>query len=185
MKTRPWDRRTNESAAAHGAFLIYRDLGPDRTFEKTCEELVRKPSYRRQLSRWSSEHDWPERVAAWDAYLQRVRDGVIVDEVVQAQARLRSRAGELVDRLVDVALGTVEYEHDDEGKPINPVTGAHVRALLGAIDRAGITVVTRVDHTSKGDAIGQPLNPATLSDAALAEVAAQLGIDEDEEGETP
>lgn len=180
---KPWDRRDDETARAHEVFLLYRDLGADRTLDALCEALDRPATYRRQLSRWVQRHDWERRVAAWDSHVLSMRDSVQLDAVVEAQQYLRDNLHRLSRRLVDVAVGN--RGTDAEGKPLPPPTGAEVRALLGAIDRAGITVVTRVDHTSKGDAIGQPLNPAALSDAALAEVAAQLGIDEDEEGETP
>lgn len=186
---KPWDRRDDESASAHGAFLLYRDLGEYRTLEATVRELARPANYRRVLSRWAKQHEWDTRAAAWDAHLLNARDEVSIDAVAAAQRALLNHVPALLARLVKVSLGqygTIEVTNEKgETQVITapPATGAEVRALLGALDRAGLTVTRRVDHTSKGQPIGTPIDPSALSDAALAELAAQAGLDDEDDDE--
>lgn len=182
MKTRSpnvWDRTSRETAPAYEAFRAFRDLGERRTLDGVVRVLKRKASYRRVLTRWSAQHDWAARALAWDARLHDARDRVAIDRVVEAQERLRARSVELVDRLLEVALGAAQSVVDGDSSSTSTVTGAEVRALLGAIDRAGITATRRVDHTTKGEALGAVINPAELSDAALLELASQLGCDDE------
>jgi len=59
----PWARRPGESRKAYHAFLIYRDLGADRSLRDAAAHLGKHVSL---LKRWSGRYAWQERVAAWD-----------------------------------------------------------------------------------------------------------------------
>lgn len=74
----PWDRQPGESAAAFGQFVIYRDLGADRSLAKVAQ-IVRESSGRRgtlgsvttAVSRLSGRHAWVDRAAAYDVWADR------------------------------------------------------------------------------------------------------------------
>lgn len=57
-------RETPRAAAALSDYLL---LGPDRSLEKLVKHYGKKPSYVRQLQRWSSAFHWQERVRIFDA----------------------------------------------------------------------------------------------------------------------
>lgn len=48
-------------------------MGPDRSLEKVQQELNKKTSYKRTLARWSVDHDWVDRVSAYDEHLVQMR----------------------------------------------------------------------------------------------------------------
>lgn len=60
----PWDRQPRESSKAYEAFVIYRDMGADRTTRSTAEALTKSETL---IKEWSSKHGWVERAAAWDS----------------------------------------------------------------------------------------------------------------------
>lgn len=60
---RPWDRREDETSKAYGAFVTYRDLGPERSLEKVAHTLGKSTTI---MSRWSAQHEWVSRTVAWD-----------------------------------------------------------------------------------------------------------------------
>jgi phage terminase small subunit len=62
----PFDRRSNETDPAWKAFQCYRNMGEGRTLDKARKELGRREGYMRQLEEWSSDHEWVNRVRAWD-----------------------------------------------------------------------------------------------------------------------
>ena len=59
----PWERARDESTKAHAAFVLYRDLGPDRSLRAAASQLGKSE---RLLKRWSSRHRWQDRLAAWE-----------------------------------------------------------------------------------------------------------------------
>jgi hypothetical protein len=74
-----WSRQAWEGEKAYAAFLMYRDMGKDRTIDKVGVQLRgERPKGRRgahaRLWMWSSNHRWTERVRAWDNEVRRVAD---------------------------------------------------------------------------------------------------------------
>lgn len=65
-----WERLPEESSKAYEAFCIYRDLGVDRSIEKTAKSRLKPGSYS-WLRNWSSKYNWVERARAYDDYLER------------------------------------------------------------------------------------------------------------------
>ena len=65
-----WERLPGESSKAYEAFCIYRDLGVDRSIEKTAKSRL-KPGSFSWLRNWSSKYNWVERARAYDDYLER------------------------------------------------------------------------------------------------------------------
>ena len=65
-----WERQKDESNKAYHTFCIYRDLGPDRSLEKTREILGKSAGYTRWMQTWSSKYDWVTRAQAYDDYIE-------------------------------------------------------------------------------------------------------------------
>lgn len=65
----PWEKQPNESAKAFEAFVIYRDLGEERSHAKVARQLGKNVAL---ISRWSSRWKWVERVDLWDAEQDRI-----------------------------------------------------------------------------------------------------------------
>lgn len=80
----PWKRRPGESAKAFAAFVIYRDLGSERTLKKTRECLGKKSGYGRLLEKWSSAFDWVERTKIFDAHMDTKKRGSLELETAEA-----------------------------------------------------------------------------------------------------
>src|SRR5512138_2606357 len=65
----PWEQQPRESDKAFAAFSVYLSQGPERSLAKTAEKLGRSKLL---MERWSSRHDWPARVAAYNAHMALV-----------------------------------------------------------------------------------------------------------------
>lgn len=63
METKPYDRRHGETAKAYEAFSLYRNMGLERSIDAVAKLLGKSTTF---LCRWSSKHEWVERVEAWD-----------------------------------------------------------------------------------------------------------------------
>jgi hypothetical protein len=90
-----WLRRKAETSEAYKAFLVYRDLGPDRTIEVAADAVTEsahsahppqnsagtrtepfKPLTYPAARKLSMAHKWVDRARDWDNHLQVERDKV-------------------------------------------------------------------------------------------------------------
>lgn len=62
----PWDQQTGETETAYAAFRRYLLLD---TFERSIRAACTTPAAIAQWERWSSKHQWVQRVAAWEDHL--------------------------------------------------------------------------------------------------------------------
>ena len=60
----------NETTKQFEAFCVYRDMGRERSIEKVSKKLSKSTAL---IQRWSSKNDWINRVAEYDAYLEKER----------------------------------------------------------------------------------------------------------------
>lgn len=98
-----FDRQPGEPETAWKSFIVYRDMGLDRTLEKTRVVLGKtNPGYLKALEEWSREWGWRTRTEAWDREIDRRHRKEMFAEV----ERMRRRHVDLAVSLQD--LGTVE-----------------------------------------------------------------------------
>jgi hypothetical protein len=75
-----------ETSRALDAYRLYERLGPQRSTERVAQELAKS---RQLIRRWSAEHGWVERAAAYDA--QQAAQA----EAEEAEKRRRAREARL------------------------------------------------------------------------------------------
>lgn len=93
MTVKPWERLETESAKAFAAFVLYRDLGADRSQMKVVQESGKN---RALIQRWSTEHYWVQRAEAYDRHLDQ--------EWTKTRVARRRKAAERNADLADVAI---------------------------------------------------------------------------------
>lgn len=126
----PWERQSREGPMAWQAFQVYRDMGPERTLIKTAETLGK--SYR-QISDYSMNHHWSDRVAAWE----REQDRVMQKEQMAAIKKMRKRHADLATAaLAKTAKALARIPEDD-------FKAADIARLMD--------VASRLERISRGD----------------------------------
>lgn len=90
---KPWSRQIGETSKAYAAFVCYRDLGTARTLRRVALELDRSFQL---ISKWSSEHDWPERARAWDS----IPGEAVADAHAAMAARIAAQHEEVATKLL-------------------------------------------------------------------------------------
>ncbi|MEO0594554.1 MAG: hypothetical protein AAF126_00420 [Chloroflexota bacterium] len=77
-----WERLPTDTDKSFQAFCIYRDMGAQRSLSKayamykgatTAQEIRNAKSPDGTFTKWSSEHNWSERVSAYDVYQDGLR----------------------------------------------------------------------------------------------------------------
>ena len=106
----PWNRQKDESEQAYAAFLIYRDMGANRSTEKVRQECGKN---KRLIERWSSRWKWVERCRAWDNQLQEAA-------YAQAVKRVREMSNRHTKTALKMQVEAVEALKRMDPKDINP-----------------------------------------------------------------
>ena len=101
-----WERQPEESAKAWEAFVIYRDLGLQRSLRKVAEELSKSETL---MKRWSKQYDWPKRAQAWDAEQDRISRAAQVEEIKKMRRRHAKIAETAMDK-ISAALERLDPE---------------------------------------------------------------------------
>ena len=88
--TKPWERQEGESVKAFEAFTVYLEMGDERSLRAVGQRLGKS---RALIERWSRTYQWVERVASYDADVQR-----------KAHAKAVDKRRKMVDRHISIAL---------------------------------------------------------------------------------
>lgn len=161
----PWERLTGESAKAFQAFVIYRDLGAERSLAKVATQLGKSTTL---IERWSARDAWVTRVEAWDVEqdrLWRVQQLASRREVGKRHLRIaNAMQGRLVDALARLDVSTM-----------SPRDIAYWLEVSSKVQRQAIG---QGDRTELVGADGGPIELANLSPdearARLLEVSEEL-----------
>lgn len=107
--TNPWERQEGESAKAYEAFMVYLKLGEGRSQQAVGKELSKS---RQLIGRWSATYRWVERVAAYDADVQRKAHAAAVKKARKMSERHISIALKLQEKALE-ALAEMKPEDID------------------------------------------------------------------------
>jgi len=100
-REQPWERQKGESARAFEAFLVYLQMGPERSIRAVAQKCTKSVSL---IRRWSSDNNWVERCRAWDNYLQREAKKAAVAEIRKMNQRHISMAQQIQDAVLQALI---------------------------------------------------------------------------------
>ena len=109
MKINPWERQPKESPQAYEAFVIYRNMGAERSIQKVSQMLSKSVTL---IKRWSREKNWVERSRAWDNEQDRVTREALQRGVVNMHKKHVTMAEALFIKAAK-ALKNIEVEEMD------------------------------------------------------------------------
>ena len=81
----PPEHRANDTPRSYAALVSLAAMGPGRSLEKYRLTTGKSPAYLRQLERWSSDHDWQNRIIEYDRAI------AAAEEAQRAQIRAKRR----------------------------------------------------------------------------------------------
>ncbi|MDD5092802.1 MAG: hypothetical protein PHV74_00255 [Dehalococcoidia bacterium] len=81
-------------------------MGDDRTLEKVREALGRHATYNRQIEEWSSRWKWQERIAAYEAHLDKARLEANRQAVIEMAER-QAKEGKMLQTLGTQKINTL------------------------------------------------------------------------------
>lgn len=164
----PWERQDGESSQAYQAFLIYRDLGPGRTFaavaekSKKCDSLIRK---------WKRRWNWRERADAWDVEMDRQT----CEELRKGIAKMRKEHTGIAKAMLVKSLKALQRIPEDELTPRDITTMVDVASKLERISRGEATERTEGRQTVAGEVSLSSIDLSKVSDDELETLDAITG----------
>ena len=102
-----WERRDKETSKAFAAFAAYRDQSAlDRSIRQAARDTG---GSEQQFSRWSLKHDWVERAAAYDDFL----DGRKLEKNIDLLDEMADRQAEAARRMQEIAIVSITRIEED------------------------------------------------------------------------
>lgn len=139
----PWDCQPGETAKAYQAFVTYRDIGPDRTVQRTANELGKNYT---TVNAWSRKWEWAARAGAWDSMPGR--------KVVEAYEEMATRIADQHERLASKLMAKLEANVDllpegsDPSMRFSTAMGAARQSHQFATELVKPTDTTKTEITS-------------------------------------
>jgi len=145
-----YERQPNEKDTHWKGFVIYRDLGLERTINKASliwdpegethgiKNPTSKVSY--QMYKWASRWNWRDRVVEWDRELDKIKRRKVIEEVEKMRMRhiqLSTSIQAVVEQELKKWLKTAQE---------NPDVQTTLGAIVNALDSA-----TKLERTSRGE----------------------------------
>lgn len=141
-REQPWERQKGESARAFEAFLVYLQMGPDRSIQAVSHKLAKSIPL---IKRWSSENNWVERCRAWDNYLQQEAKKAAVAEV----RRMNQRHAKMASAIQATAMQALQ---EMGTSMVDPKNFAAIVKLATDLERQSLTAETvELDEEAKAD----------------------------------
>ena len=135
--TEPWERQENETPKQFEAFVVYRDMGEDRSLQKVANQLAKS---RQLLTRWSSANNWVERCRAWD----NEQDRLLRLEQIKDIKKMRKRHADTGTLMVAVAQKALQKMIDPKTKELKEDITANEISRL-------VEVGSKLERLSRGD----------------------------------
>lgn len=142
----PWERQDGETPKQFEAFVVYRDMGEERSLSKVAQHLSKT---KQLLTRWSSANNWVERCAAWD----REQDRILRQEQIKDIKKMRKRHADVANAMIGAATKGLKelLKHPEEMKPNDVARLVEVASKLERISRGDVGDV--VEQRDGGESI--------------------------------
>lgn len=141
---KPWERQEGETDRAFEAFCVYRDLGRERSQEKTAAKLGKN---RNQICKWSMKYNWVERISKWEDE----QDRLIRMELTKDIGRMRKRHADIASAMLIKAARALQKIPDDEIKASDISRMVDTASKLERLSRGDTSEV--VEERDGGSAI--------------------------------
>lgn len=138
-----WEQRPNESAVAYQAFCTYRDMGYKRSLSKVARELSKSKPL---MQRWSANHEWVERVEAWDREEDRVRLEVRRRRLIEAEDNIDGLATSVLEHFASWLSG-LDAEKVQKMSPGQAVAIYERASKMKLLVLGGATENVKAEHS--------------------------------------
>lgn len=129
-----WECQENETPKAYEAFCSYRNMGPDRSIVKIGQKLGKNKA---TLEKWSRQHNWVKRAAAWDLE----QDRVVRESQIEEIKKMRQRHTQLAMKMLDEAERMLELISDRDIKAADISRMVETASKLERISRGDVETV--------------------------------------------
>lgn len=147
-EVKPWERQDGETPKQFEAFVVYRDMGEERSLQKVANQLAKS---RQLLTRWSSANNWVERCTAWD----NEQDRILRQEQIKDIKKMRKRHADVASAMITAAAKGLKeiMNHPKEMTPNDVSRLVDVASKLERLSRGDTSEVIEERHGEAVDAV--------------------------------
>lgn len=139
-----WEMQDSDTLKSWEAFVVYRDMGSERSLQRVAKELSKSEAL---IKRWSAKHNWGERIAAWESE----QDRLLRIEMRRGIGQMRKRHADLAVKILEKAAEALQYIPADEVKASDVGRMVDVATKLERISRGDVGEV--IEERDGGEAV--------------------------------
>lgn len=121
-----WQQRIGESMAAYSLFLVYLQLGPERTYDQTAQESGRHPDVVKKVAQYNA---WPKRAKAYDERLAEVQLRAMEKTLEKDAAQRAKRRSQFMDEEFEVAKKLLVQAKEMANSPLYETTVDRIETI--------------------------------------------------------
>lgn len=121
-----WQQRIGESMAAYSLFLVYLQLGPERTYDLTAQESGRHPEVVKKVAAYNA---WPKRAKAYDERLAEVQLRAMEKSLEKEAAQRAKKRSQFMDQEFETAKKLLEQAKQMADSPLYETTVDRVETI--------------------------------------------------------
>ena len=155
---KPWERQDGETPKQFQAFVVYRDMGEERSLSAVSRELNKSKAL---LGRWSAANGWVDRCTAWD----REQDRIARQEQIKDIKKMRKRHADTGALMVSISKMALT-DMIDASNPKKPRLKPNIELNATEISRL-VDAGSKLERISRGD-VGEVIEQRDGGEAVSA-----------------
>lgn len=125
-KKDPWSQRIGESMAAYSLFLVYLQLGPERTYDQVSQESGRLLEVVKKVAAYNA---WPKRAKAYDERLAEVQLAAMQKSLEKEAAQRAKKRSQFMDEEFEVAKKLLAQAKEMAASPLYETTVDRIETI--------------------------------------------------------
>lgn len=125
-KKEPWMQRIGESMAAYSLFLVYLQLGPERTYDLTAQESSRNLEVVKKVAAYQA---WSKRAKAYDERLAEVQLRAMEKSLEKEATQRAKKRSQFMDEEFEVAKRLLEQAKEMSAAPLYETTVDRIETI--------------------------------------------------------
>lgn len=121
-----WQQRIGESMAAYSLFLVYLQLGPERTPAQVAEESGRHVEVVKKVASYQA---WPKRAKAYDERLAEVQLRAMEKSLEKEATQRAKKRSQFMDEEFDVAKKLLQQAKEMAASPLYETTVDRIETI--------------------------------------------------------
>lgn len=142
VKIHDWERQDGESVVAFDAFVVYRDIGTDRSLRLVAQKVAKSLPL---MKRWCARWQWGVRIEAWTHHEDRARQSGYLKGVRDMSERQARQAMTAASALLSPAAAVIKRIQKANKEGEDPFESLSLEKLINLVESVAPMIIQMLE----------------------------------------